>query len=395
MYSMKTTYLTLSLMLCFCFNSVAQNDLNYPVFKNQPINFGGEVGHDPKTTRLQNGRIVYKKVTVPSFPKGTDVTIKLTLRSNGDRWDKSGSCFVVSDTSKISILDVSKGNNQFPIKSTLNKKYGGVKATINYSPVVELLRFMTPFGVGYYSNEEGKHRKPVYIPKWEKEVVWELDVSQLATLLSNTFYIGVWIDSWTKEGYTIDLRLTYSNRPRKTVQVKPLVNTISYVDGQSLPDFFAVTPLEEDFKLDKDAKNVKLYYTTTGHGGHEGGDEFIKIKNSVFMDNKLVLDTIPWRDDCASFRRFNPTSGVWLKKDSASYIDEESHTYKIKEIEERIASSDLSRSNWCPGSLVKPFIVELGDLKKGEHTLKISIPATMASEEKLNHWLVSAYIAYD
>lgn len=391
---MKTTYLILSMMLCFCFKSVAQEALNYTVFKNQPVNFGGNPGNDQETTRLQNGRIVYKKVTVPNFPLGTDVTIKLSLRSNGDRWDKSGSCFVVTDTSKISILDVSKGEKTFPVSSTLNDKFGGVKATDTYSPVIELLRFMTPFGVGYYSNEEGKHRKPVYIPKWENEVVWELDISQLATLVSNTFYVGVWIDSWTKEGYNVDLSLEYSNRPRKTVQVKSLVNTISYVDGQSLPDFFAITPLEEHFKLDKDAKNVKLYYTTTGHGGHEGGDEFIKIKNSVFMDNELVLDTIPWRDDCASFRRFNPTSGVWLQKDSASYIDEASHTYKTKEIEERIASSDLSRSNWCPGSLVKPFVVELGDLKKGEHTLKISIPATLATEDKLNHWLVSAYITY-
>ena len=121
----------------------------------------------------------------------------------------------------------------------------------------------------------------------------------------------------------------------------------------------------------------------------------LKIKNSISIDDKLVLDTIPWRDDCASFRRFNPTSGVWLAKDSASYIDFETKSYQVKEIEERIASSDLSRSNWCPGSLVKPFVVELGDLKKGEHTLKIVIPATPAEEDKLNHWLVSAYVTYE
>ena len=391
---MKATYLLMSLILILFFKSMAQEELNYRVFKNQPINFGGDSGNDPETLRLQKGRIVFKKVTVPNFPLGTDVKIKLSLRSNGDRWDKSGSCFVVTDTSKTSILDVSKGEKAFPVSSTLNDKFEGVKATDTYSPVIELLRFMTPFGVGYYSNEEGNHRKPVYIPKWENEVVWELDISQLATLVSNTFYVGVWIDSWTKEGYNVDLNLVYSNRPRKTVQVKSLINTISYVDGQSLPDFFAAYPLVEHFKLDKEVKNVKLYYTTTGHGGHEGGDEFTKIKNRVSIDNKLVLDTIPWRDDCASFRRFNPTSGVWLKKDTASYIDFKSHSYKIKEIEERIASSDLSRSNWCPGSLVKPFVVALGDLKKGKHTLKISIPATLATEDKLNHWLVSAYITY-
>ena len=392
----KINYFTISLLFIFSiFKGAAQEELNYSIFKNQPINFGGEVGDDSEVIRLQNGRIIYKKVTVPSFPQGTDVRIKLSLRSNGDRWDKSGSCFVITHPDQISIIDISKDEKEFPIASTINEKFKGVKATDNYKPVVELLRFMTPFGVGHYSNEKGKHRKPVYIPKWENEVVWENDISQLASEVSNNFYVGVWIDSWTEEGYKVDLELMYSNRPRKTYKVQTLVNTIPYVNGQSLPDFFADLPLEQTFELPINAKNVKIYYTTTGHGGHEGGDEFIKIKNNLFVDNKSVLDTVPWRDDCASFRRFNPTSGVWLKKDSASYINFEAKAYKIKEIEERIASSDLSRSNWCPGSYVKPFVVELDDLKAGMHTLQISIRATVAYDDKLNHWLVSAYITYE
>ena len=109
----------------------------------------------------------------------------------------------------------------------------------------------------------------------------------------------------------------------------------------------------------------------------------------------MVLDIEPWRDDCASFRRFNPTSGVWLKKDSAAYIDFEARKYLVKEIEERIASSDISRSNWCPGSTVDPIVVELGDMEAGKHELKIGIGATKADNDKLNHWLVSAYLTYE
>jgi len=392
---MKLKPLFITLLFATFFSVHAQQSLKYTIFKNEPINFGGDIVEKDGVNRLQNGRIIYKKVTVPSFPKGTDVKIKITLRSNGDRWDKSGSCFVVKDLNELSILNISKNNKEFPIESAIDEKFKGVKTTKNYKPVIELMRFMTPFGVGFYSNDEGKHRKPVYIPKWEKQVVWEHDISQLKNLVTNTFYVGVWVDTWTKEGYEVDVDLLYSNRARKTLKVQPLVNTIPYVNGQSLPDFFAKTTLEQKFELPKKAKNVKLYYTTTGHGGHSGGDEFIKIKNSVRCNNKLVIDTIPWRDDCASFRRFNPTSGVWLKKDSASYIDFEARAYKVKEIEERIASSDLSRSNWCPGSSVKPFVVDLGDLKEGTHTLQISIPATAAFDDKLNHWLVSAYITYE
>lgn len=383
-------------LACLAFFSInAQETVNYAVFKKEPINFNGKSGIDPEVNRLVQGRIIYKKVTVPKFVKGTDVSIKISLRSNGDRWDKSGSCFVVKNLDELSIITVSKFKKEFPIESTINGKFKGIKATENYKPVVELMRFMTPFGVGFYSDNKVKNRRPVYIPSWEKQVVWEQDISQLKSLVTNTFYVGVWIDSWTEEGYEIDLDLTYSNRPRKTVQVLSLLNTIPYVNGQSIPDVFASMALEQSFELPKNAKNVKLYYTTTGHGGHSGGDEFIKLKNSVFVDNQLVLDTIPWRDDCASFRRFNPSSGVWIRKDSASFIDSKSNGYKVKEIEERIASSDLSRSNWCPGSYVKPFVVNLKAMQAGKHILKISIPATAVFEEKLNHWLVSAYVTYE
>lgn len=383
------------LFVLACISISAQTEIKKEIFNKQPINFGGEKGTDAEAISLMSGRVVYKKVSVPKFPDGTDVSIKLTVRSKGDRWDKSGSCFVVTDPEKLSILSVTEGNGEFPKDAILDGKYAGFVNGKTYSPVVELMRFMTPFGVGFYSDNSVKYRRPVYIPSWEKEVVWENDITQLESLVTGDFYVGVWIDSWTAEGYDFDLELTYSNRVQKQVRVMPIVNTVPYVGGQQLPDNFAHSALQQDIRLKKDAKNVKLYYTTTGHGGHSGGDEFIKIKNSVFFNNKMVLDTIPWRDDCASFRRFNPTSGVWIKKDSASYIDYKTKGYKVKEIEERIASSDLSRSNWCPGSFVKPMVVDLGDLKAGTHSLKISIPATPVDGDKLNHWLVSTYITYE
>ncbi len=392
---MKLNILLIAFLCTALFSVNAQKPIKHTVFNKQPLNFGGEKGSDPEAVRLMEGRLVYKKVTVPTFSQGTDVKIKLTVRSNGDRWDKSGSCFVVSDPSKLSILSITEKDGKFPKDSYVDDKYAGFVKGKTYDPAVELMRFMTPFGVGHYSDNKVKYRKPVYIPSWEKEVVWEHDITDLESLVTGTFYVGVWIDSWTSEGYDFDLELSYSDRKQQKVNVMPLVNTIPYVGGQQIPDNFAHNDLVENIQLKKDAKNVKLHYITTGHGGHSGGDEFIKLKNSVYFDNKLVLDTIPWRDDCASFRRFNPTSGVWIRKDSASYISPLTNTYEIKEIEERIASSDLSRSNWCPGSFVEPMTVDLGDLKSGSHTIKIKIPATAVDGDKLNHWLVSAYLTYE
>ncbi|MDN3644367.1 PNGase F N-terminal domain-containing protein [Lutimonas halocynthiae] len=379
----------------FSSTAYSQNGLDQVVFKNQPVNYEGTISADSAVVSLQKGRLVYKKVEVPNFPDGTDVKIRLSLRSEGDRWDKTGSCFVVADPKLISILDIAEGNKKFPMESGIDGAFLGVRKTNDYEPVIELVRFITPFGVGHYSKEQNSHRKPVYIPEWEKEVVWETDISHLLKVVTNHFYIGVWIDSWTKEGYRIDLSLHYSNRPDKLVHVKTLLNTVSYIEGQSLPDFFADGMLEQDFSFDTAVKNVKLYYITSGHGGHSGGDEFSKRSNRLKIDKRTVLDFIPWRDDCASFRRFNPSSGVWLKKDSASYIDFEAKKYRVKEIEERIASSDLSRSNWCPGSIVEPVIVELGDMSAGGHKLTLEIDASAAEKDKYNHWLVSAYLTYE
>ncbi|WP_323027832.1 PNGase F N-terminal domain-containing protein [Gelidibacter japonicus] len=392
---MKFKSLLITFLFASLFSANAQNPSTYKVFEKQPINFTGDKGADTDAVRLMDGRLVYKKVTVPTFANGTDVKIKLTVRSSGDRWDKSGSCFVVTDPEKLSILSIAEKGEKFPTDSYVDDKYAGFVTGKNYNPVVELMRFMTPFGVGHYSDNKVKYRRPVYIPSWEKQVVWEHDITDLESLVTGTFYVGVWIDTWTSEGYDFDMELTYSDRKQRKVSVLPILNTIPYVGGQQIPDNFAHKDLEQTIQLKKDAKNVKLHYITTGHGGHSGGDEFIKIKNSVYFDGKLVLDTIPWRDDCASFRRFNPTSGVWIKKDSASYISPETRKYEIKEIEERIASSDLSRSNWCPGSFVEPMMVDLGNLKAGNHDIKIKIPATPVDGDKLNHWLVSAYLTYE
>lgn len=373
----------------------AQDSFDLNVFRNQPVNYEGITGDDKNAIKIQKGRLVYKKVKVPKYREGSDVNLKLRLKSMGDRWDKSGSCFVVSNPELMSILDIGEDGKEFPIESGVMLRNLGIKSTSEYLPVVELLRFVTPFGAGYYSENNEGHRKPVYIPKWENEIVWEKDISHLLSITEGEFYLGVWIDTWTKEGFEIDLSLHYSGRRDALKQVKPLLNTIGYVKGQNLPEFFADTTLTHTFTIENKIKNAKLYFLTSGHGGHSGGDEFSRKKNQVWLDGKSILDTIPWRDDCASFRRYNPTSGVWLKKDTASYIDFEARKYKVKEIEERIASSDLSRSNWCPGSIVEPFIVKLGDLESGSHQIEIAIDAARAEKEKYNHWLVSAYLIYE
>lgn len=351
--------------------------------------------------RLVNGRIILKKITLPDYKRDVDVTLKVTVASNGDRWDKSGSCFVLPKESVINLMNIAEGKRAFPaVDSTKYEKMIGIVPGQDYVPTLELI-FMTPFGVGYYSSDNdslSSKRRPVYIPKWEKSVTWVQDITDLYPALEREAYVGIYIDTWTAEGYVASMELdvkeskiTCDVMPER--RVKPLMNTVYYI-GQTYPDIFSRKDVVMDFDMPKAAKNVRLKYIVTGHGGHSGGDEFVEKRNIVSVDGKEVLNFIPWRDDCASFRRFNPATGVWLIPRVAAYIGDKGYT--TKEIEEPLASSDLSRSNWCPGSDVMPEEAVIGDLSAGKHSFKVSIPeAQQVDGNKLNHWLVSAYLVWE
>lgn len=351
---------------------------------------------------LTNGRILLRKIALPDYRR--DISVKLTVRveSNGDRWDKSGSVFVIPEGDGIDLLKVAKGEAAWPaVDSTRYEKLVGTVPGENFLPTVELMRFMTPFGVGYYSRLDTAAvslRRPVYIDGWAPETCWEADISPLYPLLRGEAYVGVFIDTWTADGYlaSVDIDITESENPYAPLprrHVQPLVNTLYYI-GQEYPDIFARKDLAVDFDLPQEAYDAVLHYIVTGHGGHDGGDEFTPQRNIISLDGTVVKDFTPWRTDCASFRRFNPTSGVWAVPRKASYYGE--HGTETKVIDEMIASSDLSRSNWCPGSQVEPVRIPLGELASGAHRLTVSIPgAQPMNGNEMNHWLISSYLVWE
>ncbi len=349
------------------------------------------------------GRLVFKKITLPTFKNNTKAVINMTLKSVGDRWDKSGSVFVIPQGASSDLWQVVSGEKKFPASpESVGQMMKGHALVEDHQPSIELLRFMTPFGVGHYSDDQLK-RKPVYIPHWAEDVSWSQDISQLISELQGEVIVGVWADSWAQDGYSVDIDITFSESTIKgdkmtRTAVLPLLNTVPYVGDKGSPTMFAdQESTNVDFTLPKGAKNAKLYYITTGHGGHSGGDEFVKVQNIVEVDGETLIDFIPWRDDCASFRRFNPGSGVWLiERKDAPYINPEINDYDTMDIMESLASSDLSRSNWCPGSCIVPQMASFNAEPLSEQTLTIKMPtAQKADGAKYNHWLVSAYVVYE
>ena len=344
--------------------STEKDHLKIDVFTNQKINFDSELVMSSSDFLIRDtGRLIFKKLSIPEFNRKVSVEIFAELASDGDPWDKSGSVFLLHthpDSLNITSL--------------------------------ELLRFITPFGVGHFSdNEKLDEFRPVYVPRWEESISWNEDISHLSNAFYDEIWIGVWIDTWSKEGWLIDVSLSFIESPffmdkKNKSKIKVLANTHNYNLNHNGSFDFSNEDLKINFNIPNDISNANLYFITTGHGAHSEGDEFNQRDNIIKVDDEIKLNYPAWRDDCASFRRFNPSSGVWF----------EETTFKGETIKERIASSDYSRSNWCPGSSVKPVKIHLGDLEEGNHIFSYQIPNAQPTTDKFwNHWNVSFYLTYE
>lgn len=385
----------------------SKGDQVIQIFSNEHLRFDpslceeGLCADSNQVFHLADGRIILKKVKLPVYNRHVNVFANISLSSAGDPWDKSGSCFVIPSGSEIKLIDIANGEKSFPKAGQDVDSLPGIVPANNYQPLLEVMRFMTPFGVGFY-NDKMELKRPPYIPVWAEEVNWQLDVSSLLSELEQEVWLGIWIDTWTKEGYNVSFNLQFDEtegpcyKKTKTV-VQPLINTVYYISPQAYPDIFSRKDVMVTVDIPVNATNIRLKYNTTGHGGHSKGDEFVKKENIIYVDGKKVLSFIPWRDDCASFRRFNPSTGTWFEEErDVEYIDWEERKYKTQKMRERISSSDFSRSNWCPGSCVVPEEIPLPKLGPGSHTFTFSIPeAQVSSENEMNHWLVSAYLVWD
>lgn len=344
------------------------------IFENEIINFSDTSISNDSILHFGNGTIILKKIKFPVIAPGDQIFAELTTWSNGDAYDRTGSVFVIPTDSKVTFMDALKnGIKEIPLYTNGNtKEYRGVVRTENYTPLIELMRFFTPFGIQQYNhiNLKGKD--------WRNQVSYRQDISELhPELSSKELYVGVFIGNYDQGGHIVNLEITIHNQrtqsPNNTFSM-PLFNTTNVMEmsGQNYATMFdSDNGLQVTFSLDKDLKNAKLRYITTGHGGWGNGDEFVPKKNSILLDGKEVFSFVPWRQDCGSYRLYNPASGNF---------------------ENGLSSSDYSRSNWCPGTLTNPILIDLGDLEKGTHSLTIKIPQGAPEGNSFSAWNVSGIL---
>ena len=344
------------------------------VFKDEIINFSDASKSNDSILRFANGTVILRKIKIPTIEKGSQVFIDVTEQSNGDAYDRTGSVFMIPMDKKRSFLDgLQNGAKSLPIYENGNgKQYQGIISTDDYSPIIELMRFFTPFGIKQYNTIQLKDKT------WEERVSYRQDISELTAAIDNKeIYIGTFIGNYDKGGHKVSVNITIhpeENGVAKASNVIPIFNSTNVMEmaGQEYGTLFnSDKGLLVTFTLAKDLKNAKLRYITTGHGGWENGDEFVPKKNTLFLDEKEVFHFTPWREDCGSYRLYNPASGNFLNG---------------------LSSSDYSRSNWCPGMVTNPVYIELGDLEAGTHSIQVKIPQGANEGTSFSSWNVSGVL---
>ncbi len=350
------------------------------VFENELVRFSDDAKSNDTILRFAKGLILVRKIQFPAIRKGEKIFVDIQQNSNGDAYDRTGSAFIIPTDKAVSFFEgLRKGAKQLPEYDNGNgSKYQGVVATDSYLPLLELMRFFTPFGIKQYNYLELKGKK------WLESTPYRQEISDMASYLSNKeLWVGVNINNYDKGGHQISMNITIhpGDNPAEAVltenKVLPLFNTVNILemDGQNYGTMFSVDKgFEVTFTLEKDMNHAQLKYVTTGHGGWENGDEFLPKKNTIYLDEKNVFSFIPWREDCGSYRLFNPSSGNF---------------------DDGLSSSDLSRSNWCPGTVTTPTYIDLGNLKAGKHTIRVQIPMGKPEGGSFSAWNVSGCLIWE
>ena len=350
------------------------------IFNKERIHWGDTTryqGSMPLDTTIHfaGGTLILKRINLQVLPDHYQLFAELTTQSSGDAYDRTGSIFIIPQDS-ITLYDaLTKGIENIPyFTSKKENKYQGMIATPHYSPVVELIRFFTPFGVGHFND-----RVQIDGLEWQEEVYYKQEITDLKPFLQGDVLIGAFIGNYDGGGHLLSLDLKaypgdYVNQITPQRQwTLPLFNTCNVMEmaGQNYPHFFDTDTLSVTFEIPEGVNKLRLRYISTGHGGWGGGDEFNPKPNSIIIDDTIIYQYTPWREDCGRYREWNPVSGNFWNG---------------------LSSSDLSRSGWCPGTATQPTYIFLDNLEPGRHTIKVAIPQGQAEGGSFSSWSVSGVL---
>ena len=281
---------------------------------------------------------------------GTDLTLHVTLSPRCDNYDRMGCvrlAFVPKEETRYAEDDVQR---------------------------IELARFITPF--------MNMNKEPDKVPyEWNiSDVAYILhdpDINERYNLWIETYLFGVpYAAREQVEGcadhddvYAATVWLTADEDTDGTVagaaahnRLFPLYTTKSEIKGEinfnryteGATDKFGKTERTFTFTTDTDLTDARLNLILTNHGADTKGEEYVRRLHNVFIDGELKLSYTPGGVSCEPYRQYNSQGNMIYGKTPQTDWEE--------------------WNNWCPGQAVPVRQINLGELKAGEHSVKITVP---------------------
>ena len=189
--------------------------------------------------------------------------------------------------------------------------------------VIEIGRFITPFGVGG---------------------AWDIDVTDLEPLLHGARVFRGTIETYAK-GWIVTARLVFVGGvpARLPIAVLPLAWGEFPIGDPSAPTAASVPAETVQLPPDATSAAVRLFVTGHGQGNTDNCGEFCELVHHLGVDGAEAASLDVWRADCDQ-NPINNQKGTWM----------------------------YSRAGWCPGADVKPWRADLG-VRTGSLTLDYAI----------------------
>ena len=233
-------------------------------------------------------------------------------------------------------------------------RIGKRKGTFNDSLGWEIMRLITPYGLGF--NASWKH-------------TWRFDITDFQQLFRDS--IEIWYQHTGYEarngrGWVINLNFFMIEGPetRPVLDIKRLYTINPPYGNDSI--FDARVP-EYRWKLDPKiasaAKTTRFKIIQTGHGMDkpENCAEFCPKMRYLTIDSQILDSSYVWRDDCGSNPVF-PQNGTWI----------------------------YDRTNWCPGQSVWDYNFEIPNADTLEHSFDLDMQHYATTSGGANY-MISAY----
>jgi len=276
---------------------------------------------------------------------GDSLQMKVSIKAACDNYDRIGN---------VNIAFVPKDSNSY---------------NPNYVARIEVGRFITPF--------MDKNKSP-------NIVTYSYQVNNIASILKDSLILSqfdIWMElevfgvpyaantqiagcSGRKDVFYGSLQLITSGdsaqqQDNVVIPLSMKKNLNNY--NINATDTLSKTTRRVRFQLPVDIENATFFYITSNHGAGTNGEEYVRRKHYIYVNDTLRTTYIPGRTTCEPFRQYNTQAngiyGSTVKSDAQWQ----------------------SFSNWCPGDKIDIRVINMGNLAAGNHDFMIRVPDAVFS----------------